>query len=130
MRYYIVACLQKPKLAGIVHSDALREKCPYSELFWFVFFRIRAEYGEILRISPYSVRMLEKPGQNNFKYGHFLHSDNGLKIYIVRFGQHLSPSYFNGILIQSSKIVHELNPKKYLALADGKNIIKISSGSF
>ena len=25
----------------------LREKCPYSELFWSVFSRIRPEYGEI-----------------------------------------------------------------------------------
>ena len=25
----------------------LREKCPYSELFWSVFFHIRIEYGEI-----------------------------------------------------------------------------------
>ena len=28
----------------------LREKCPYWELFWSVFYRIRTEYGEILRI--------------------------------------------------------------------------------
>ena len=27
---------------------ALRKKCPYSELFWFAFSRIRSEYGEIL----------------------------------------------------------------------------------
>ena len=27
----------------------LREKCPYSELFWSVFSRIRTEYAEILR---------------------------------------------------------------------------------
>ena len=25
----------------------MREKCPYSELFWSAFSRIRAEYGEI-----------------------------------------------------------------------------------
>ena len=28
-------------------SHALREKCPYSELFWSAFSRIRTEYGEI-----------------------------------------------------------------------------------
>ena len=28
------------------------ERCPYSELFWSIFFRIRTEYEEILRISP------------------------------------------------------------------------------
>ena len=36
-----------------------RKKCPYSELFWSAFSRIRTEYGELLRISPYSVRMQE-----------------------------------------------------------------------
>ena len=43
----------------------LRKKCPYSELFWSVFSRIWTEYGEILRISPYSVRMRENADQNN-----------------------------------------------------------------
>ena len=36
---------------------SLREKCLYSELW--LFSRIRTEYEEILRISPYSVRMQE-----------------------------------------------------------------------
>ena len=31
--------------------------------FWSVFPRIRTEYGEILRISPYSVRMRENAEQ-------------------------------------------------------------------
>ena len=51
---------------------ALREKRPYSELFWSAFSRIQTEYGEIFRISPYSVRMRENADQNNSKYGHFL----------------------------------------------------------
>ena len=42
-----------------------REKCPYSEFFWSVFSRIRIEYGEILRISPYSVWMRENTDQKN-----------------------------------------------------------------
>ena len=42
-----------------LEKEALREKCPYSELFWSVFSHIRTEYREILRISPYSVRMRE-----------------------------------------------------------------------
>ena len=50
----------------------MREKFPYSELFWSAFFRIRIENGEILRISPYLVRMRENTDQNNFEYGHFL----------------------------------------------------------
>ena len=51
------------------------EKCPYSELFWSVFSHIRTEYGEILRISPYSVRMRQNMDQNNSEYGHSLCSD-------------------------------------------------------
>ena len=43
----------------------LREKCPYSELFWSAFSHIRTEYGEILCISPYSVQMPENADQNN-----------------------------------------------------------------
>ena len=52
----------------------LHEKCPYSELFWSTFARIRIEYGEILPISPYSVQMRENADQNNSKYGHFSRS--------------------------------------------------------
>ena len=58
----------------------MRKKRPYSELFWPVFFRIRTEYGEIIRISPYLVQMREKMDQNSSEYGH------------------LSPSFFNQIL--------------------------------
>ena len=50
----------------------LREKCPYSELFWSAFFRFRTEYGEILHISPYSIWIQENTDQNNSKYGQFL----------------------------------------------------------
>ena len=50
----------------------LHKKCSYSELFWSVFSHIRATYGEILRISPYSVRMWENVDQNNSEYEHFL----------------------------------------------------------
>ena len=46
-------------------------KCPYSEFFWFVFSRI---WTEILRFSPYSVRMRENTDQKNSEYGHFSHS--------------------------------------------------------
>ena len=37
----------------LTQSSPLREKCPYSELFWSPFSRIRTEYREILCISPY-----------------------------------------------------------------------------
>ena len=36
------------------------------------FSRIRTEYGEILRISPYSVRMRENADRNNSEYKLFL----------------------------------------------------------
>ena len=48
----------------------LRKNCLYSEFFWPVFIRIRTEYGEILRISPYSVPMRENVDQENSEYGH------------------------------------------------------------
>ena len=55
--------------------NTLGEKCPYSELFWSVFSRNRAECGEIRNISPYSLQMRENTDQNNSEYRHFLHSD-------------------------------------------------------
>ena len=55
--------------------NSLREKCPYSEFFWSVFSRIRAEYAKIPRISSYSVRMWENTDQKNSEYGHFSRSD-------------------------------------------------------
>ena len=59
-------------------SITLPEKCPYLDFFWSVFSPIRTEYGEILHISPYSVRMRENTDQKNSKYGHFSRS---VKIY-------------------------------------------------
>ena len=50
----------------------LHEKCPHSVLFWSVFSHIRTAYGEIFRISPYSVQIRENTDQNNSEYGHFL----------------------------------------------------------
>ena len=43
----------------------LPEKRPYSEFFWYVFFRIWIEHEEILRISPYSVQMQENTDHKN-----------------------------------------------------------------
>ena len=57
---------------------ALCEKWPYSELLWSVSSRIRHEYGEILReilrISPFSVRMQKNTYQNNSEYRRFSRS--------------------------------------------------------
>ena len=57
----------------------LRKKCLYSDLFWSTFSRIRTEYGEILCISPYSVRMGENADQINSEYRHFSRSVNPLE---------------------------------------------------
>ena len=42
--------------------------------FWSVFSRIRNQYGEILCISPYSVRMRKNTNQKNSVFGHFSRS--------------------------------------------------------
>ena len=47
----------------------------YSELFWSLFSCIRTEYGEVFRISPYSIRMQANTDQNNSWYGHFSRSE-------------------------------------------------------
>ena len=60
-------------------SLTLREKCPCSELFWSMFSRIQTEYGEILRISPYSVRIRENTDQENSEYRHSLLSVGNIK---------------------------------------------------
>ena len=43
---------------------AIREKYPYSKLFWSAFSRIWTEYRETLRISPYPTQIREKTDQN------------------------------------------------------------------
>ena len=55
----------------VMQRYSLRENYPYSELFWSAFSRIRTEYGQILRISPYSVRMRENTDQKNSEYRKF-----------------------------------------------------------
>ena len=49
---------------------ALHEKCPYLELFWSVFSRIRSEG---------SLRIRENTDQNKSECEHFLHSENPKK---------------------------------------------------
>ena len=48
----------------------MSKKCQYS-VQWSVFSGIRTKYGEILRSSPYSVRICEKMDQKNSEYKHF-----------------------------------------------------------
>ena len=65
-------------------APALRKKCPYSELFWSAFCRIRTEYEEIQSISPYSDRMRENADQNNSEYGYFLRSTDCREIQEIK----------------------------------------------
>ena len=65
--------------ATALYGLTLGENCSYSELFWSVLSCIWTGYGEILRISPYSVRIRENTDQNNSEYGHFSRSDISLK---------------------------------------------------
>ena len=44
-------------------KDLPHKKCPYLDLFWSPFSRIRTKCREILNISPYPVRMWEKGDQ-------------------------------------------------------------------
>ena len=44
-------------------------------VFLSIFSRIRTKYGEILRISPYSVQMRENMDKKNSENGHFLSSE-------------------------------------------------------
>ena len=45
----------------------LREKCPNKEFFLSLFSLIRTKYGEILRISPYSVRIRANTDQKKLR---------------------------------------------------------------
>ena len=54
--HFVIQTLLLPKPDDYAQS-ILRKKYPYSEFFWSVFSRIWTEYGEILSISLYSVRM-------------------------------------------------------------------------
>ena len=60
-----------PTHFDLLNKYLMRTKCPYSELFWSAFSRIRTEYGEIL----YSARMRENADENNSEYRHFLRID-------------------------------------------------------
>ena len=53
----------------------------------------RGDTGEILRIYPYSVQMLEYTAQNNSQYGHFLSSEYlqgffSISEFLVNFSQY------------------------------------------
>ena len=73
---------------------SLREKCPYSELFWSAFSRIWTKYGDILRISPNSVQMRENTDQGNSEYEHFLSSVSSQSSnYVEPFGSEITATF-------------------------------------
>ena len=81
MKFRRMVFVPHPKLNNcrkLLLSKALRKMCPYLELFWSVFSRIRTEYGEIWSISPYSFRMRVNTDQNNFEYEHFSCSEGNV----------------------------------------------------
>ena len=74
--HHLVLCFAQYKASGVEEFPftLLHKKYPYSKLFWSVFSSVQTEYGEILGISPYSVRKRENTDQNNSEYIHFSHS--------------------------------------------------------
>ena len=62
-------------LFSVLFGTNTAKKVSVFGVFWSVFSRIRTENGEILPISPYSVRMRENADPKNSEYGHFLHSE-------------------------------------------------------
>ena len=73
-----MSCYGFPLTRIFPHYGTLREKSPYSELFWPVFSHIRTKYG-----APYSARMWEKMDQNNSEYGDFLRSDRNCNSVLI-----------------------------------------------
>ena len=71
-RLFLFACLSC--VDELSRGPSLCEKEFVLGVILVLIFRIWTEYGEILFISPYSVRMRENADQNNSEYGHFLRS--------------------------------------------------------
>ena len=51
-----------------------------SRSFYGPCFPAFALYGELLRISPYSVQMRETTDQQNYEYGNFLRRENSFTV--------------------------------------------------
>ena len=64
------------------------------------FYRIRTEWVEILRISPYSVRMRRNNDQKNSQYGHILRSLRCLTGFWIRLWLWQNMTYFNKVSSQ------------------------------
>ena len=55
-------------------EDHCMKSVQMQSFFWSAFSRIRAKYGDLLRKSPYSVRMREKMDQKISVFKHLSHS--------------------------------------------------------
>ena len=90
-------------------------KCPYSELFWSGFSHIQTGYREVLRISPYSVRMREiwtriTPNTDTF-YAAKTNSNNLIVPSRTKFSKKISHSRV------------DINCKTYDSIRHHKNIL-------
>ena len=63
--------------------------------FWFVFSRIRTEYGEILRISLYSIQMRQNTDQQKLRYLDTFHAVPALLSFFCK--MNLSPIWIGGV---------------------------------
>ena len=68
------SCVLKTKVVTKV-SGVHCEKVSVFEVFPVRISTIWTEYGEILRISPFSILMRKNMDQKHSEYGHFLDSD-------------------------------------------------------
>ena len=62
-------------LRSLCFKVTVRKVSKYGDFTGPYFPHIRTEYGEILRISPYSVRMRQNTDQKNSVLGHISHSE-------------------------------------------------------
>ena len=112
---FIIGLCQGTKHA----SDHFVKRVQIQSFFWSVFSRIRTEYGEILRISPYSVRMWENKDQKKLRIwtvftqwtlcqlfsSYFLNLALWVvpEVQLLLFVLHLNASRFNQIIHESTK---------------------------
>ena len=100
----------------VQHIQTLREKCPYSELFWFAFSRIWTEFGEIL-----SLRIQSKCGKmrnritvrtNNFYFVNVLQQNPCMAKDVITFRLVCNWQFF--LFISLISFIHFINLMDYL----------------
>ena len=90
---------------------ALRDKCPYSELFWSAFSCIWTEYREIQSICKYSVQMQENADQNNSEYEHLSSSEAYiLVVWRSRRSSHLEVFLRKVVLTENMQLIYRRTP--------------------